>query len=59
MIDRRESGAVLVRMTVDVTGEWAARSAAELALRDAADDGGPQRRGESTSRHHEDAQDLR
>jgi hypothetical protein len=38
VIDRQDSGAVLVRMTVDATSEWAARSAAEDKMRAAADD---------------------
>jgi hypothetical protein len=37
VVDRRGDGGVLVRMTVDATSEWAARSAAETKLRGAAD----------------------
>jgi hypothetical protein len=37
-VDRQASGAVLVRMIVEATGEWPARSAAEDSLRTAADD---------------------
>jgi hypothetical protein len=37
VLARQESGALLVRMTVDATSEWAARSAAESTLRAAAD----------------------
>jgi hypothetical protein len=37
-VEPQESGAVLVRMTVDGTSEWAARSSAEDILRAAADE---------------------
>ncbi|MGZ4125097.1 MAG: hypothetical protein ACXVQU_06030 [Actinomycetota bacterium] len=36
VIDRQGSGAVLVRLTIDATSEWGARSAAESKLRAAA-----------------------
>jgi hypothetical protein len=38
VVDRQDSGAVLVRMSVDAASEWAARSAAEAKLRAAAGD---------------------
>ena len=37
VVDREDSGSVAVRITVDAREEWAARSAAEAALRAAAD----------------------
>jgi hypothetical protein len=37
-VESQASGVVLVRMTVDATSEWAARSAAEDTLRAAAND---------------------
>ena len=37
VVDREGAGSVVVRVTVDAREEWAARSAAEAALRAAAD----------------------
>jgi hypothetical protein len=38
VVDRHDSGAAVVRMTVEATGEWTARSTAESKLRAAADE---------------------